>query len=158
MKTRYLLSTIGGGMLLAICSLAFTSCDVEDEWYDGPSGWGNAFYDSRLEGIWQLVQADGIDVGRYDTNYLDFLGDGRGYYYYYRIGEPYSERMKYYCQESDSPSSRYQINLQYEYSSPVTMSYWFSDSTGRVLWLSWYDNNIDRTVTYLYRPVKGAPW
>lgn len=158
MKTRHLNPTLLGALLIAAIPLLLTSCYTDDDWYDDGPGWNNGFYDGRLEGWWELVQADGVNVGRYDTNYMDFLGGGRGYYYYYNNGHPYSERLTYYCQESASPSSRYQINIRYEDGTVSTMSYWFTDSTGIALWLSWYDNSIGRTVTYLYRPVNGAPW
>lgn len=156
MKKHYIL-TLGLGLLTAFLALSLSSCYSDDGWDDGPGPWGNSFYDNRLNGWWELVQADDMLVGRYDTNYLDFLGDGRGYYYYYRNGQPYSERMRYYCQDSGNTSTIYQINLKYGNSAPTTMTYWFTDNNGRVLWLQWLTDS-GRTVTYLYRRVGGAPW
>lgn len=131
-----------------------SSCVTDDDWGYYPDG-GNAFYDSRLEGWWVLTQANGQNVTYYDTNYLEFLGSGRGYYYYYVNGREYSERMTYFCQESGSPSSRFQINLQYGNSQPTTMTYWFTDNNDS-LWLQWL--TASGTVTYLYRPYTGTPW
>lgn len=134
----------------------FTSCIVDDGdgWYPAPpSGW-NYFYDSSLNGSWQLVQANDLPVSQYETNYMYFNGDGRGTYYYYRNGRLFAEDMAYYCQEAYQGASRYQINIQYEYDSPVTMSYWFS---GNTLWLQWTDGYGDVT-TYLYRPARYIPY
>lgn len=141
-------------ILLAVisCGAIFTSCDNDDPW-DGPGP--NAFYDNRLEGTWELYQANGHDVGPADTNYLYFNGDGRGTYYYLRNGREYSEPLAYFCQESLSPSSYYQINLRYGNDAPVTMSYWFTDR-GYRLWLSWLTDS--GTITYCYRPYQGYPW
>ncbi|MBD5204379.1 MAG: hypothetical protein HDS82_05855 [Bacteroidales bacterium] len=133
----------------------FSSCVVDDDgWYPAPpSGWHNYFYDSSLYGRWELVQANGMPVGPYDTNYMDFYGDGRGTYYYYDRGNLYSEDMAYYCQYSDFGPSDTQINVQYEYGNPVTMWYWF---VGSSLYMQWNTSN-GRT-TYIYRPVSYVPY
>lgn len=138
--------------LMLLPALSLTSCG-EDDWYPSPPyGW-DSFYDNRLDGYWQLVQANDAPVGQFDTNWLYFNGNGRGMYYYYSKGERYSERIGYYCQDSSYGSSRYQINIQYEYGNPATMNYWF---TGSTLWMQWFTSN--RTITYLYRPVNSVNW
>ena len=148
---------------LIVCSLltafavagGLSSCGYEDDWYPvAPNGWNNTFYDRNLNGCWQLVQANSMPVSRFDTNYLEFYGNGRGRYYYYDHGQPYSERIAYWCQVSGLGTSRYQININYEYSSPVTMSYWFT--AGNTLWLQW--TTASGPVTYLYRAVNGVNW
>lgn len=144
--------------LAAVLALAgsagLTSCVTDDGWSPAPPyGW-NAFYDSRLDGVWQLIQADGVAVGGYDVNYLEFNGRGRGYYYYYDHGYRDYERLAYYCQVSGNDNSLYQINIQYEDGSASTMSYWF---TGQRLWMQWMTGS-GRTVTYVYAPVGSAPW
>ncbi len=90
-----------------------------------PAGW-DTFNDSRLAGYWGLVQYSSDPVGASDANYLYFNGNGRGYYYYLQGGREYTERTVYYSQDSNTGTSNYQINIQYEYSSPVTMNYWFT--------------------------------
>lgn len=144
-------------LLVVVAFLAaggLTSCDDYDDWgwYDGPTG--DYFYDSDLDGAWELVQADGIPVGSGSTNYLDFYGDGHGMYYYYDNGTPVSERMGYFCQYSNNGASRYQVNVRYEYGQPTTMNYWFA---GGSLWMQWRTGG-GRVVTYVYRPVSYVPW
>lgn len=146
-------------IMLAITALLslgmFTSCGDDGPWYDGPGGWDNSFYDNRLIGTWELIQANESSVGPNDTNYLYFRGEGRGTYYYQERGQRYSEPLSYYCQESSSPSSMYQINLKYGNGNPTTMTYWFTNS-GNSLWLQWLTNS--GTITYLYQAVNGVPW
>lgn len=141
-------------MFLGILPL-FTSCvDGDNVWNPVPPyGWDNAFSDPMLDGRWRLVQANGRPVSPYDTNYLDFYGRGRGAYYYYRNGRLYGEDMAYFCQRSGGVS-RYQINIQYEYGSPVTMSYWFTDSYS--LWMQWSTSS--GPVTYVYTPCDIIPY
>lgn len=150
------------GLLLALVavggSLLFNSCTESDYWpYNPPPGWGsNYFYDSRLDGVWELMQANSSAVGKYDTNYLDFFGGGHGRYYYYDHSVPSSEEMAYFCQRSDSNTTNYQINIQYESGSASTMAYWFTDSNN-TLWLQWQTNG-GQVVTYLYQRTGYVPW
>lgn len=143
-------------LLVTSCCVTFTSCD-DDIWSPyPPSGW-NTFYDSGLDGKWQLVQANGRPVGNYDTNYMDFYGNGRGMYYYYQNGSRYRERIAYWCQDTyGSSTSRYQINIKYEDGSASTMNYWFT-AGGRDLWLQWMTGS-GNTVTYVYRAVNYIDW
>lgn len=145
---------VAGATALMLAPL-MSSCMVESgSWYPAPpSGWNNYFYDSSLSGRWQLVQANGMPVGPYDTNYMDFYGNGRGTYYYYERGRMYAEEMAYYCQYSNYGPSDTQVNVQYEYGNPVTMWYWFN---GAYLYMQW-DTSYGRT-TYLYRPVSVVPY
>lgn len=157
MKKTFLTSIIGTAMLIGGCSALFTSCVDDDYWpYSPPPGWGSDyFYDNRLNGEWELTQANSRPVGMYETNYMDFLGNGRGRYYYYHNSRPYSEEMAYFCQRSNSNTTNYQINVQYEDGSASTMAYWFTDN-GNTLWLQWLSGN--QTVTYLYSRVYSIPW
>ncbi|MBD5355852.1 MAG: hypothetical protein HDR88_02460 [Bacteroides sp.] len=157
MKKSFLTSIIGAAMLIGGSSMLFTSCTDDDYWpYSPPSGWGaDYFYDNRLNGEWELTQANSRPVDRYETNYMDFLGNGRGRYYYYYNSRPYSEEMAYFCQRSNSNTTDYQINIQYEDGSASTMAYWFTDN-GNTLWLQWLSGN--QTVTYIYSRVSYIPW
>lgn len=157
MKKTFLTSIIGAAMLIGASSTLFTSCVDGDYWpYSPPAGWGSDyFYDNRLNGEWELTQANSRPVDRYETNYMDFLGNGRGRYYYYHNSRPYSEEMAYFCQRSNSNTTNYQINIQYEDGSASTMAYWFTDN-GNTLWLQWLSGN--QTVTYLYSRVSSIPW
>ena len=155
MKKRSLLM----GMVLAVCGLvSLTGCVEGDDWpYSPPPGWGSDyFYDSRLDGVWMLTQANSTPVDRYDTNYLDFYGRGHGWYYYYDNGRPESEELAYFCQRSYSATTNYQINLQYESGSASTMAYWFSDGDTSP-WLQWQPNT-GRIATPLYPRVGATPW
>lgn len=149
-----------GALLLTIISCtALTSCFAEDDlWpFSPPPAWGsNYFYDSRLDGSWALTQANSTPVTSYDVNYMEFFGNGRGRYYYYSYGEPFSERMGYFCQRSDSNTTNYQINIQYEDGSASTMAYWFTDSN-RTLWLQWRDDRTGQIITYLYTRTNNIP-
>ncbi len=149
-KRAVRLALVGGGLMMAA-----TSCTVDGWGPLPPSGW-NTFYDQRLTGKWQLLQANGRPVGGYDTNYMDFYGSGRGMYYYYDNTYPYQERMAYWCQQGSSVSSNYEINIQYEGGGASTMNYWFTDG-GTRLWMSWMTNG-GNTVTYVYRSVSYINW
>lgn len=138
-----------------ICSLSLTSCG--DAWAPGPPpGPGNGFYDSALTGCyWELWQINSHLVSPAETNYLEFIGNGRGWYYYLRNGAPYEEKMTYWCEYSDNYVSDYQINIRYSSGSPTTMNYWFS-SGGNYLWMQWYSYGYG-TTTYVYRAVSRLP-
>lgn len=159
MKKRSLLLSLTFLLMSVTFSTLFTSClDPDSAWpFSPPPGWGsNYFYDSRLEGSWVLTQANSTPVYRDDVNYMDFYGGGRGRYYYYSYGEPFSERMGYFCQRSDSEITNYQINIQYDSGEASTMAYWFTDS-GRTLWLQWRDNHTGQIITYLYTRTNNVP-
>ncbi len=157
MKRSFLKSIFAAAFLIGGASTLLTSCTDSDYWpYSPPPGWGsNYFYDSRLYGQWELTQANSYPVGRYDTNYMDFRNNGRGWYYYYQNGRPYSEQMAYFCQRSNSNTTDYQINVQYEDGAATTMAYWFTDN-GNTLWLQWLSGA--QTNTYLYTRVSYIPW
>lgn len=147
---------------LLLLSVGFTllmsSCEpVDDGWgYNPPPGWGsNYFFDSRLEGSWELVQANSQPVDSYDTNYMEFYGRGHGGYFYYSRNRLISEDMAYFCQRSGSTTTNYQINIQYEDGSESTMAYWFTDN-GDSLWLQWMTTG-GRTQTYIYARVNSIP-
>lgn len=141
----------------AVCAVTLSSCYIDDAWSPSPpSGWNDTFYDSRLTGYWKLEQVNSTDVDGYEVNYLYFNGSGRGIYYYYDDGQRYMENTAYWCQESVSGTSNYQINLQYETTgSPTTMNYWFTDSNS-TLWMQW--TNSDGVQTYLYSYYPSQPW
>lgn len=139
-----------------IVSLAtFTSCGDVDTWWGNPP-YGYTFDDSRLNGYWQLVQYNSDPVDIDDANYMYFNGNGFGYYYYLQNGRPRTEQIRYGCQDSTSGASNYQINIQYQYSSPVTMSYWFTHGND-TLWMQWQTSG-GRVQTYVYDRINRAPW
>lgn len=151
-----------GGWIMAAClaimlAVGMSSCYVDDGWYPSPpNGWNDTFYDSRLNGFWQLRQINSQNVVGYSVNYLYFAGNGRGRYYYYENGLRHWEETAYWCQSSVSGTSNYQINLQYEYSGqPSTMNYWFTNG-GRSLWMQWSNSGGVQTYVYDYYP--NAPW
>lgn len=159
MKKRSLLFAMAALLLTIVCSTALTSCVADDDlWpFSPPPGWGsNYFYDSRLDGSWELTQANSTPVSSRDVNYLEFFGGGHGRYYYYSYGEPMSEKMGYFCQQSNSNTTNYQINVQYENGSASTMAYWFTDNN-RTLWLQWRDDRSGQVITYLYTRVYDIP-
>lgn len=143
--------------LLAISMLSLTSCDIEEEpWWDNPPyGW-ESYLDTRLCGYWKLVQCNSDPVSKYETNYMYFNGNGSGYFYYFDNGYRERERLRYFCQDSGNGASNYQINIQYEFSSPITTSYWFTHGQN-TLWLQWqtYGGYVQ---TYVYDRINYAPW
>lgn len=144
--------------VMAIISIAgLTSCYVDDGWEPAPPyGWNDTFYDSRLTGYWKLEQINSQLIDGYEVNFLYFNGNGRGRYYYYDNGQRYWENTAYWCQNSVSGTSNYQINLQYEtVGSPTTMNYWFTDNN-RNLWMQWRNSGGVQTYVYTYYP--GQPW
>ena len=139
--------------LAAICTLGLSSCETDNCWAPRPPAGWNVFYDPELAGCWQLIEANSIAVGGYDINYMEFYDNGYGYYYYYDNGYKDEERFAYYCQLSGAAgASAYQLNIQYEYDSPVTMSYWF---TGNRLWMQWRAGGY--TNTYIYQRIPSIP-
>lgn len=160
MKKKSVIRVMVSLLLTIICSTALTSCmeDGDEYWpFSPPAGWGsNYFYDSRLDGSWELSQANSSPVYGDNVNYMEFYGGGRGRYYYYEYGEAYSEKMGYFCQRSGSATTNYQINVQYENGTASTMAYWFTDRDN-TLWLQWRDNRTDQIVTYLYTRVSYVP-
>lgn len=148
-----------GGRLLAgvviLLGLMMSSCVGGDVyWGNAPDGYD--YNDTRLGGYWQLVQANSDPVSVNQSNWLYFNGSGYGYYYYFANGYRQTERLRYWSQPSGNGASNWQINIQYEYDSPVTQSYWFTHG-GNTLWLQWMTGN-GRVVTYVYDRVNGAPW
>ncbi len=155
---RFKLSKLLLGLALFIgLSVSFTSCGIEDDgWWGGPpSGW-DTFNDSRLTGYWGLVQYNSDPVYSNDANYLYFNGRGRGSYFYLQGGRRYKEQIVYYSQDSNTGTSNYQINIQYEFSSPVTMNYWFTHN-GDTLWMQWRTSD-GAVQTYVYDRMNRAPW
>lgn len=133
-----------------------TGCSDDDDYWWGNPPSGFDFNDPRLEGYWELVQYNGSAVYPNETNYMQFNGDGYGYYYYLDNGQKEVEQLRYWSQKSTNGASRYQINIQYQYSSPLTTSYWF-DNNENTLWLQWQTNS-GRVVTYVYDRINRALW
>ncbi len=148
MKKKLLYLPIIGMLLLLL-----PSCDVNYWNPEPPSGW-DTFYDQDLTGCWQLYQVNSNYVRGDEVNYMYFNGDGRGTYYYWDRGYQETERLAYWCQRSVSGASTLQINIKYEYGSPSTMNYWFSDND--TLWMQW--RNSYGVQTYVYKYINRVPW
>lgn len=147
---------IFAGLAVAVMALGgLTACEDSDSWNPAPPAGWNTFYDRRLNGSWELAQANGRPVYGEAVNYMTFYGNGQGRYFYYNRGMRDSERMVYWCQYSNSGISSYQMNIQYEYSSPSTVNYWFTDGQS-YLWMQWGTGS--GVVTYVYRAVDGPGW
>ncbi len=145
-----------GAVIVLLMTTVLSGCGDDFVWSPtGPTGWN--FEDSRLSGYWQLAQVNGYPVRGYDTNYLDFYGDGWGRYYYYRNSTPRSQRIAYWCQQSNNAYSYYQINIQYEDGQASTMNYWFSDG-GRTLYMRWNSSAGIQTYAYVRVSNIGPGW
>lgn len=154
---KTLLKSIVAVALFLLASVSLTSCYSDDDslWWGSP-GYGWNFTDSRLNGYWALVQYNSDPVTPADANYMYFNGNGYGYYYYLDNGYREREQLRYWCQDSNSGASNYQINIQYQYSNPLTTSYWFTHGNN-TLWMQWQTAG-GRVQTYVYDRIPGAPW
>lgn len=153
---RNLRKYLGLAVVALMALTGMTSCvDTDSTWWGDP-GYGWNFNDQRLNGYWQLVQYNSDPVPAGGANFLYFNGNGMGYYYYLENGYRERERLRYWCQDSNSGASRYQINIQYEYSSPLTTSYWFTHGEN-TLWMQWQTGG-GRVQTYVYDRIDRAPW
>lgn len=140
---------------IALFLLMLPSCGDISYWEpEPPYGWDDTFYDQNLNGCWQLYQVNSQYVRGDEVNYMEFYGDGRGRYYYYDRGYMEDEKLAYWCQRSVSGTSSLQINIQYEYDSPSTMNYWFTDAD--TLWMQW--RNSYGVQTYVYKYINRIPW
>lgn len=138
----------------AIALLTLPSCGYMDTWDpEPPYGW-DSYSDPDLTGTWELYQVNSQYVRGDEVNYMQFNGNGRGYYYYYDRGYRETEKLAYWCQRSVSGTSTMQINIQYEYGNPSTMNYWFTDRN--TLWMQWRNSN--GVQTYVYKYYSGLPW
>ena len=156
MKKIY--AKILGVAAIVAASLSLTSCDDGGPWYDGyypPNGWNSTFYDNRLNGYWELVQYNSYPVDPGEKNYMYFNGDGRGLYYYWQGGRRYTTGMVYWCQSSNTGTSQYQVNIQYEGGGSETTNYWFVGNN--TMTMQWMTTN-GRTETYVYDRIGYAPW
>lgn len=144
------------GLIAATLIMLFATSCTDDYWAPGPppSGWVDTFYDVDLTGRWQLVSENGAPVTGYDTNYMEFDGYGRGYYTYWDHGELYSENIGYYCETTISSYGDYMIYIEYEYSRPAEMYYWFNGRN--MLYMQWVTTG-GRMVTYVYQRVRTIP-
>jgi hypothetical protein len=135
-----------------ICALLsgglFTSCDDGDGPY--PSG---TYYDPMLIGTWQLISANGSEVTINDTNYLRFLGNGVGRYYYQYQGQEFIEKMTYWCFDNNGTTNS--MTIAYGKNSPTTVNYYFTDA-GTLLWMQWPTGN--GNVTYCYKTTDNISW
>lgn len=150
---REMIRRIFGRVWMAVMAVAavtaLSGCvDIEPYPGSGP-GYNRHFYDQALTGCWELVRIDGRYVNPYETNYLEFYGNGRGTYSYYYNGSPRQEPMSYWCNESYSSVSECEINISY-YGSPTTsMDYWFGAGAD-YLYLQWLTSRGPVTYTYAY--------
>ena len=152
--------------IISLCGL-LTACDLQEEPYGFYSD--DNFYKSETDAESGLL---------YAYNALTFLEYSRGIFYIGDIptetmspksdeaGDVYqlenwianreTEQLRYWCQDAVSGASNYQINIQYEYSSPQTTSYWFTHGNN-TLWMQWTTGG-GRVQTYVYDRIYSAPW
>ena len=128
---------------------ALSSCGTDDDWGDGP------FIDNRLNGYWELVEANGRSVYGQDVNYMLFDGTGDGLYYYWYRGRRYIDPLYYSSHYSYSGPTDYSLLLQYGNDRPTMVDYWFEGRN--TLCMQWVDSGYG-LVTYVYRRAYGAPW
>lgn len=153
---KLLLKTIGVTSLLVIAMTTLSGCGPVNVWWDDPGPGWSSFQDYRLQGYWQLVQYNSDPVSGYNTNFMYFNGNGSGYYYYYDGGYREREQIRYWCQDSYTSSTSYEINIQYQYGGSSTSNYWFTHGNN-TLWMQWMTNG-GRVETYVYDRVNRAPW
>ena len=160
MKKHSFLSTLLAILFAIGNSFVLTSCldDDDEPYYPGPGI--NAFYDTHLDGLWQLTNINDRQVAPSETNFMQFDDNGDGYYYSYRNSFLNSEDMAYYCQEGRTSRDNYILNVSYgshrfDPSNASTMTYWFTDQYMR-LWLSWRQNDGNR-VTSIYSRINALP-
>lgn len=147
------LSSVFSTSLILLATTLFAGCGDEEQPLPTPG----TFFDSRFDGYWQLVEANGLAVDGYDVNYLYFNGTGQGDYYYYEDSNPYVETLQYQCRPSNNDDSKYQLVIQYENSpSPSYVNYRFSDEANSTLTMSWIENGTP--TTYVYTRYPSAPW
>lgn len=145
-----------GLLTLALILLPLlSSCTSDPDWWDYPGdNW--SYTDPRLTGNWELVQYNSDYVPENETNFLTFDGRGYGYYTYYDRGYIQHEQLRYWCQNAYNGASNYQINIQYEYSAPLTTNYWFTHNNN-TLWMQWQTGG-GRVQTYVYDRINTIPW
>ena len=151
-----LLGITGVAVTALVSLVTLTGCIVsDDDWWGAPP-YGYNYNDPRLAGYWALVQYNSDPVSAADANYMYFSGDGYGYYYYLDNGYREREQLRYWSQQSNSGASNCQINIQYQYSSPLTTSYWFTHGNN-TLWMQWQPAG-GRVQPYVYDRIDRAPW
>lgn len=158
MKThRPARNTLIAAVAAILMAAGLTGCISNDNpsWVEPVSK--KSFLDTRLSGYWALEQYKGAEAIGSDTDYMYFIGDGRGLYYWRARGKEHTEQLSYWSQPAVSGDSKSQVNIQYGYAQPVTANYWFTDSDN-ILWLQWNTADSGEAETYVYRRIDGAPW
>lgn len=136
-------------IIALLATIALSSCESEPY---PPPGYHDSYIDSDLTGTWELAYVDGYEVYRANTHWLDFYGDGRGYYYYYEHGNEYNLPFDYYSEYVYDESILY---LFYADGTCAEMYYWYNYDYS-TLYLQWYERG--RTTTYTYYRVGAIYW
>lgn len=137
-------------LVAAIVGLtALSSCEIYSSY--PPPGHNDTGYDRNLTGSWELAYVNGHGVYGYETNWLDFYGDGYGVYYYNDGPYTYELPFDYYCQyDYDN-----WLCIHYADGTYAEMVYWFNhDFT--TLYLEWYSHG--QRVVYTYFRVDYMYW
>lgn len=136
-----------------LAAISFTACDDGDDDY----WWGtgtNTYYDTNLYGTWELIQINERAVTGEQTNYLEFTGQGMGYYFYYSGGLQNTQRINWIC---NAGYNRDTISIRYQDGSTSTMNYYFG-SGADYLYLQW-NTAQGNVMTYCYRYIGNrTPW
>ena len=149
---KHFLRTLVLTAVALVATVSFTSCDDGDDGWWGPID--DTYLDANLDGVWQLYMANGQLVSPYDTSYLEFFGNGTGFYYYYVNGMQSVQRTRWICNRS---YSRQTLTIRYQDGAQDSMNYWFN-STGHYLYLNWYTGS-GYEMTYCYRyNGNHVPW
>lgn len=136
--------------LLAISMmLSLSSCEVHHSY--PPPGYDNSGIDRDLTGTWELAYVNGSPVYGYETNWLDFYGNGNGMYYYNDGGITYELPFDYYSEYGYDNW----LCIYYADGSYAEMNYWFNHDL-TILYLEWTSRG--RRVTYTYYWVDNMYW
>ncbi len=143
--------------LAAVLVITLSSCIIEpDEWWSGPpqAGTRSTTHVSHRTLATRAVQ---FGTGLYKRCQLPLFQRKRSRPLLLsdQAGTVRVESIRYWSQNSNSGTSYYQINIQYEYDSPVTENYWFTHG-GNTLWFQWRTSQ--GVQTSVYDRIPRAPW
>ena len=103
--------------MAAVLVITLSSCIIEPDECGGAgpqqAGTRSTTHVSRTLATRAVVHSEPVYTN--DANYLYFNGNGAGLYYYLINGYRQVESIRYWSQNSNSGTSYYPINIQYEY-------------------------------------------
>ena len=151
---KHLVRTIALAAAVLLVTAGLSSCDDGDNGYWSGPGTGNSYYDSNLNGTWQLIQINEQNVSPSATNYLQFNSTGSGYYYYYSGGLRETQQIRWVC---NAGYNRDTLTIRYSDGRQSTMNYYFGAGAD-YLYLNW-TTYTGASMTYCYRYLGNViPW